>query len=233
MPGIRISEHFPRLARLADHLAIIRSLSHDDPAHLSSVHHLLTGRHAPKVKSDADPPSRKDSPHLGAVLAYLHPTQRVLPPFVTLPWLVSHPAAPGGIAPGQHAGWLGQRYDPFVISGDPNAASFQVPGLKLPSDIPRHRLEARKSLLGQFEATQAVTASYDRFQQRAIDLVASPSAQRAFALDEEPLALRHRYGRHIHGQSLLLARRAIASNFRGNRSRPSPGRHCPSRPSIA
>jgi hypothetical protein len=214
VPGIHISEHFPRLARLADHLAILRSLSHDDPAHLSSVHHLLTGRHAPKVKSDADPPSRKDSPHLGAVLSYLHPSQRVLPPFVTLPWVVSHPAAPGGIAPGQNAGWLGQMYDPFVITGDPNAASFQVPGLKVPSDIPLERLEVRKNLLGRFEAHQANAASYDRFQQRAIDLVTSPSAQRAFALDEEPPALRDRYGRHIHGQSLLLARRLIEAGAR-------------------
>src|SRR5262249_23075247 len=60
VPGIRISEHFPRLAELADQYAILRSMTHDDPAHLSSVHHILTGRHAPKVKSDADPPSRKD-----------------------------------------------------------------------------------------------------------------------------------------------------------------------------
>jgi arylsulfatase A-like enzyme len=105
-------------------------------------------------------------------------------------------------------------YDPFVITADPNAASFQVPGLKLPSDIPLHRLEARKNLLGQFEAHQAIAASYDRFQQRAIDLVTSSSAQRAFALDEEPPALRDRYGRHIHGQSLLLARRLIEAGAR-------------------
>jgi hypothetical protein len=49
VPGVSISEHFPRLARLADRYAIIRSLTHDDPAHLSSVHHLMTGHHAPKV----------------------------------------------------------------------------------------------------------------------------------------------------------------------------------------
>jgi hypothetical protein len=74
VPGVRVSEHFPRLARLADRYAIIRSLTHDDPAHLSSVHHLLTGHHAPKVKSDADPPSRRDSPAVGSVLARLRPT---------------------------------------------------------------------------------------------------------------------------------------------------------------
>jgi hypothetical protein len=214
VPGIHICEHFPRLARLADQLAIIRSMTHDDPAHLSSVHHVLTGRHAPKVKSDADPPSRKDSPHLGSMLAYLLPTKSVLPPFVTLPWTVSHPAAPGGIAPGQNAGWLGQTYDPFVITGDPNASAFQIPGLKTPADISPPRLEGRKQLLGSFDVPTAGATGYDRFQQRAFDLIASATTQRAFAVDEEPPAVRDRYGRHIHGQSLLLARRLIEAGSR-------------------
>ncbi len=117
VPGVRISEHFPQLARLSDRYAIIRSVTHDDPAHLSSVHHLLTGHHAPKVKSDAEPPSRRDSPAVGSVLARLRPAARALPAFVTMPWIVSHPAAPGGRAPGQNAGWLGPAYDPFETTG--------------------------------------------------------------------------------------------------------------------
>ncbi len=112
VPGIRISEHFPRLARGANHYTIIRSMTHDDPAHLSSVHHVLTGRHAPRLKSDAEPPSRKDSPHVGSVLAYLRPTKRAIPPFVTMPWIVSHPAAPGGVAPGQMPAGSGRHTIP-------------------------------------------------------------------------------------------------------------------------
>lgn len=214
VPGMRISEHFPRLARLAEHYAIIRSMTHDDPAHLSSVHHVLTGRHAPKVKSDADPPSRKDSPHLGSVLAYLQPASSALPPFITVPWTVSHPAAPGGVAPGQNAGWLGQRYDPLVISGDPNASTFQIPGLHRPADVSLPRLEGRKSLLAQLDDPRVGAAAYSGFRQRAFDLVRSPSVQRAFALDQEPVAVRDRYGRHIHGQCLLLARRLIEAGAR-------------------
>src|SRR5262249_48832889 len=128
--GIKIGEHFPRLARLADRYAIIRSLTHDDPAHLSSVHHLLTGWPAPNPRSDNDGPSRRDTPHIGSVLARLRPGPRALPPFVTLPWIVSHPAAPGGVAPGQNAGWLGAAYDPFIL-GDPSSADFHVPGLEV------------------------------------------------------------------------------------------------------
>ena len=91
----RSASIFLRLARLADQYAIIRSMTHDDAAHLSSVHHVMTGRLAPTVKSDAVPPSRRDSPAIGSALARLRPTGVALPPFVTMPWIVSHPAAPG------------------------------------------------------------------------------------------------------------------------------------------
>ena len=58
VPGIQICEHFERLANLTDKLAIIRSLNHTDPAHLSSGHATLTGHLAPAINSDAAPPSR-------------------------------------------------------------------------------------------------------------------------------------------------------------------------------
>jgi hypothetical protein len=214
IPGIQISEHFPHLARQADKYAIIRSMTHDDPAHLSSVHHALTGRHAPKVKSDADPPSRKDSPHVGSVLAYLRPTRQSLPSFVTVPWLVSHPAAPGGMAPGQNAGWLGHAYDPFVVSGNPNAARFQVSGLDLSPTITIERFEARKQLLARLDDLKIGSGNYSAWQERALDLVSSARAARAFALDREPATVRDRYGRNTHGQCLLLARRLIEAGVR-------------------
>jgi hypothetical protein len=210
VPGIRVSEHFPRLAPHADKYAIIRSMSHDDPAHLSSVHHVLTGRHAPKVKSDADPPSRKDSPHVGSVLAYLRPTKRSLPPFVTMPWTVSHPAAPGGMAPGQNAGWLGQAYDPFVVTAEANhPTTVHVPGLGRAPDVSLSRLEGRRRLLAQLNNFPASADNFSVFQQRALALVGSASTRQAFALDREPAAVRDRYGRNVHGQCLLLARRLI------------------------
>jgi Protein of unknown function (DUF1501) len=214
VPGVYISEHFPRLANLADRYAIIRSMTHGDPAHLSSVHHILTGRYAPKVNSDADPPSRKDSPHLGSVLAYLHPSRRVIPPFITMPWIVSHPAAPGGMAPGQNAGWLGQVYDPFVISGDPGAAAFQMPGLRPSADVSLPRLEDRKTLLAQLDDLKGTAVNCTQLQLQALDLLGSVGLQRAFALEQEPAAVRDRYGRHIHGQCLLMARRLIEAGAR-------------------
>ena len=111
VPGIQICEHFSQLATMTDKLAIIRSLTHDDPAHLSSGHATLTGQPAPVLKSDKDPPSAKDSPHLGALVSKLRPNDSGLPSFVAMPWKAFHPAAPGGEAPGQHGGWLGSAYD--------------------------------------------------------------------------------------------------------------------------
>jgi hypothetical protein len=214
VPGVRVSEHFPRLAGLADRYAIIRSMTHGDRAHLSSVHHVLTGRHAPRANSDADPPSRKDSPHLGSALAYLRPAGAAVPPFVTMPWIVSHPAAPGGTAPGQNAGWLGPSYDPFVIAADPDAATFQLPGLSPPADVPPARLEGRKALLARLNDLKDSAASCSGLQQRAFDLLGSPRLRRAFALDQEPAAVRDRYGRHVHGRCLLVARRLVEAGAR-------------------
>jgi hypothetical protein len=214
VPGVRLSEHFPRLAQLADRYAIVRSLTHDDPAHLSSVHHVLTGHHAPKVKSDADPPSRRDSPAIGSALARLRPGDRALPPFITMPWIVSHPAAPGGKAPGQNAGWLGAAYDPFVLAADPAAPDFDVAELRRAADLSAERLEARHRLLTNLDTYTLRGQELSDSHRRALDLLTSSTARRAFDLSREPAPVRDRYGRHVHGQCLLLARRLIEAGVR-------------------
>ena len=209
--GISISEHFPRLAKCAGDYAIVRTVTHDDPAHLSSVHHVLTGRHAPQVKSDAVPPSRKDMPHIGSMLGKLHPPEGSVPPFVTIPWIVSHPAAPGGMAPGQHGGWLGTAHDPFLVSGDPNSPNFRVSGLNLAEGVNEQRLADRHSLLAQLDGTcrSDVGTSFGGLQNKALDMLTSPKVQQAFDLNRESTEMRERYGRNIHGQGVLLARRLI------------------------
>ncbi len=207
VPGIQVSEHFSRLAKHAEQLAIVRSVTHDDPAHLSSVHHILTGRHAPQVKSDAVPPSRKDSPQIGSALAKLRPSTGLLPQCVTMPWVVNHPAAPGGVAPGQHAGWLGAAHDPFLITGDPNHPSWQVSGLRTIEGVSNGRLRSRESLLTALDAVDP--GPFGGMQTRAFDMLTAHEVQRAFDLKQETPETRDRYGRHIHGQCLLLARRLV------------------------
>ena len=213
VPGVRISEHFHCVARLADRLAIVRSLLHDDPAHLSSGHATLTGHVAPVVKSDADPPSDRDTPHIGSVVARVRDGLHTVPPFVTLPWIAAHPAAPGGRA-GTEWRVARHRYDPMLLSGDPSAADWRVSELALHDDIALARLEDRRSLLALVDrerrvAERAGNGATSGYKRQAFELLTSSAAREAFDLSAEPDAVRDRYGRNIHGQCVLLARRLV------------------------
>lgn len=231
VPGMNICEHFTKLAQKTDKIALIRSLTHDDPAHLSSGHLTVTGKLAPVLKSDATPPSDKDSPHIGSLLAKLRPQDSGLPPFVTLPWKAFHPAAPGGEAPGQHGGYLGSSYDALLLSGDPNAPDWKPATFSLPNDMSLERLQSRYEMLRAFDQyrqrsehvaalrasasglgsqgpASAITDIQDH-QRRAYEMLTSPKVREAFDLNQESSAMRDRYGRNIHGQSILMARRLV------------------------
>lgn len=215
VPGIQICEHFGQLAKMTDKLAIVRSLTHDDPAHLSSGHATLTGHLAPVVKSDADPPSAKDSPHLGSLLSKLRPGSSGIPSFVSMPWKAFHPAAPGGEAPGQHGGWLGSAYDGLLLKGNPNDDHWRPQALSLPASMGLDHLESRVELMRKLDAQRArlheslSTASFANHQTRALEMLSSSKVRRAFELSEESHSTRERYGRNIHGQCVLLARRLV------------------------
>ncbi|MDB5310190.1 MAG: hypothetical protein JWO38_4392 [Gemmataceae bacterium] len=214
VPGLRISEHFPRLATRATKYAVVRSMTHTDPAHLSPVHHLFTGRVAAKPNSDADGASRADSPCIGAVVGKVAAGAGPMPTAVTLPWAVSHPSAPGGVAPGQNAGWLGAGFDPFLVTGDPNAPTFRVAGLTGPAGVPADRLAGRADLLRELEAAGRPTDGSGGLRLHAFDLLSSPAVATAFDLSREPVSVRDRYGRHTHGQCCLLARRLVEAGSR-------------------
>ncbi len=205
VPGLQIGEHFPELAKRAKNYAVVRSMTHTDPAHLSPTHHLMTGRIAAKVNSDADGPKRSDAPCIGAVVQKRAPGIGAMPTAVTLPWAVSHPAAPGGTAPGQNAGWLGSGYDPFLVSGDPNSPKFAVAGLTAPGDLSKERLVSRGDLCRQLDRT----GGHSDLRSKALDLLVAPGVSKAFDLTQEAAKARDKYGRHTHGQSCLLARRLV------------------------
>lgn len=210
VPGLRISEHFPRLARLADKYAVVRSMSHDDPAHLSPVHHLMTGRAAPVPKSDAAPATRNDSPHMGAMLAKFRPAVDGVPSCVQLPWQVSHPSAPGGTAPGQHAGWLGTGFDPFVASGDPNAPGYRFAGLGGSGGLTADR----EALLRSLDSRAPNVGGFGEVREKALEMLAAGRVEAAFDLGKESAAVRDAYGRNTHGQCCLLARRLVEAGVR-------------------
>ena len=216
VPGIRICEHLPRLSRLADQFAVIRSASHTSRIHNPGAYYALTGR-APSANVVEFPARRSDWPAVGSVLARVQPTSQPVPSYVVLPIFANDVGFP---TPGQHAGFLGGGFDPLVVNADPNRPDFMVPALTPRPELRGERLQERGRLLQQVNAqAQAwsevgAAGGLDAHYERAIHLVGTAAANQAFDLSGEPAAVRDRYGRTRHGQSVLLARRLVEAGVR-------------------
>ncbi|MCL6501192.1 MAG: DUF1501 domain-containing protein [Pirellulales bacterium] len=219
VPGIELSEHLPRLGRLMHHAALVRSLHHSvNNAHAMAVYTSLTG-HDRGDATVAVGANGEDYPTLGATVSLLRPPAQVMVPHVSLPYRTQEGAG-GPPQPGFDGGFLGRQFDPLFILRDPNAPDFAVPELALAADLTPTRVVSRQHLLQQLRRPfltglpQPALDAMDSFQQRALDLLTSEAAQRAFRIDQEPAAVRERYGRNIYGQSVLLARRLIEAGTR-------------------
>jgi hypothetical protein len=207
VPGVRITEHLPRLAKLADRLTIVRSMTHGDPSHGSASHTMLTGRR-PRALGEVGP-TPDDFPSFGAVVSRLRPPKKTVPPFVALPWVISTST---NVVPGQGGGILGHGMDPFQVEAPPATYDFSPPDLKLDPTLDARRLEARRNLrravaAGESFADRRARADVETLYHRAFDLFSSPAVAEAFRLEREDPRLRERYGVNAFGQSLLLARR--------------------------
>ena len=209
--GLHVCEHLPRLAQRANKYALIRSLSHGDNNHLMSTHYVLTGELQPGGFFDKVA-SRTDFPSYSAACAYVRPRSDGIPTGVNLPtYLVEGPLT----WPGQHAGFLGAKYDPWQINGDPNSPDFRVNNLTLAAGLDVPRLDSRQSLLSSINqqqqrlADEAVSRRLTAERDLAFNMLTSQRLSQAFQLDREPNAVRDQFGRNTTGQSLLLARRLI------------------------
>jgi hypothetical protein len=151
---------------------------------------------------------------MAAVVRQLKGDRTSLPGAVRLPeeiWNTGHI-----VWPGQDAGWLGDQADPWLLTCDPNQADFRAPDISLPLDISPERMAERRALQSlmnrQFRGLdRAPVERWSSWQAKAIDLLRTDAAQRAFALEQESAAMRDRYGRNRFGQSVLLARRLVES----------------------
>jgi len=213
-PGLAVGELMPRVAKLTDRVAILRAVSTYDNAHSASGYWVLTGHpHTPKGKENGPLGPPNDWPCVGAVVRHLRGDQGNLPGAVRLPEEIWNT---GRILwNGQNAGWLGHAADPWLLTCDPNKPDFKVPDLSLPQDIPALRFDQRRSLFDlvsrhfdRVELTQPLER-WNSLRQKTFDLLRSPDARRAFAIEEEADEIRERYGRNRFGQSVLLARRLV------------------------
>jgi hypothetical protein len=217
VPGIQIGELLPNIARHADKLALVRSVTHTDNNHSTGAHWMLTG-HKHRLSAENFGASPSDLPHIGSVVSKLQPTAASLPSFVALPERIA--TTIGAVVPGQNGGVLGSQYDPFAIDEHPDKPDFKVDMLALRDGIDGPRVAARKSLLDAFNAARAELDASRRvhamngYYQRATDLVTSAAARDVFDLTKEPVAARDRYGRGTFGQSLLMARRMLEAGVR-------------------
>jgi hypothetical protein len=199
VPGVRVGELLPRLARLADRTCLVRALSHGNGGHDGGMHVCMTGHSHPSPST----------PYFGSVMARLRPSTGNLPSYVWVQNLA------GDVQPRYlTGGFLGAAYGPLRVGTDldnPSAPGFRFTAFDPAADVPAARLHQRQALL---EAVDPGGGAMRPFQERAVELVTGPEARRAFDLGREPAAVRDRYGRGPLGQNLLLARRLIEAGVR-------------------
>lgn len=201
LPGVQFSEFMVEQAKIADKLAVIRSMHHDSSSHGTSSHLTQTGYYLQNRQS------RENSmPSIGSITAKVRgPNAEGMLPFVSVPRSMRF----GGAA------YLGKSYNAFETGGDPNRSNFRVNNLSLNKVLNIGRLDDRRALLASLDDSRAlldtrgVADAVGKFTQQAFDLVTGDRARKAFDIGAEDAKVRDRYGRNSIGQSILLARRLV------------------------
>ncbi len=219
VPGMFISELLPKTAQVADKLCLIRSMSTGDNAHSSSGYYMLTGRpHAPMNFENANPGAPNDAPCFGALAGRVLTPGGSLPGTMTLPHRIFN--TDGSVWPGQDAGFLGRAQDPWLLNAKLTPQGYRIQEIDLPDDLAPARVARRRDLLelvkrqaDRLDPGGSVLA-HDARARQAFDILASTRARGAFRLEEEPDAVRERYGKSPLGQGCLLARRLVEAGVR-------------------
>ncbi len=237
-PGLHICEHLPRLAQRSHLWSLVRSLTHPTNDHSEGHLLMLTGRSQKPPTFNASKPMPEDWPSIASIVTDQMPSRNNLPPAVVLPEKLIHRT--GRVIPGQFAGQMGTRRDPWFIEASPfngntygafpqyefhhargfeNDAKlkFEAPNLTLPSELNFRRLDARMDLLSKIESQRreldqyATTETFDRYRNGAISLLTDRKIREAFDVTSADEPTLARYGKHSFGWSLLMAKRLVSS----------------------
>lgn len=200
VPGIRLGELLSSTAKVADKIAIIRSMTHGEAAHERGTHNMFTGyRPSPALQY----------PSMGSVVAHEFGPRQNLPPYICIP---NQPNEYAG------TGYLSSSYSGFALGSDPASNDFEVRDLKVP--VPDERFTRRRKVLdivntdfSKKQSADSITA-VNSFYQRAYGLINDENARAAFDIEKEPAALRDKYGRNTAGARMILARRLVESGSR-------------------
>jgi hypothetical protein len=237
-----ICEHLPRLALRSAKFALLRSFTHSSNDHSLAHHIMLTGEPTAPPGFDPNRPTGNDAPSMASVVSYVARGEpRDVPAAVMLPHALVHRT--GRVIPGQFAGRMDNRFDPWLLDVAPECAGgygacpncfhfenlqfrhagpseFAAAGLNLPPALSLPRLTSRELLLRAVDSLrrdldrQASLASLDRFHGQAFSILTSPAIARAFDLNREDPRTLDRYGRHQFGRSCVLARRLVEAGVR-------------------
>jgi hypothetical protein len=218
IPSVTLGGTFPELAKLADHMAIVKSFRHPVGNHDQAISHVLTG--------GTDPTGQKALGHsMGSMYARLrganHP-RTGLPTYHVLTHPHKDPQYNREIArvlTGSRPGPLGPAFGPFVPDGKGPA----MENLKL--NLSAERLADRRALLGKLDELKRGLDSADAegmspFERQAAELLTGGAAK-AFDLSLEKKSTVERYdtssikiGKKVFqpsqlGKQMLLARRLV------------------------
>lgn len=201
VPGMDVCELFPRLAEHGQRVTLIRSLHHTMSSHNDGSIEMLTGK-TPLVP-DPTSTARSDHPDFGMITSRLRGLRAD-----GLPQYIGIPTQPFMTRPT----YLGLNHQAFV-AGDPSAADYRPPHLGLTGGVTIEQFANRRRLLANFDQLRRNVDAHgrlegsDRLREAAFQLLSNPQVASAFDLGREEARLRDRYGRHLWGQSCLLARR--------------------------
>jgi hypothetical protein len=195
-------ETLPKLAQVADKIAVIRSMTHGEAAHERGTHNMFTGyRPSPALQF----------PSMGSVVSHEYGPRNNLPPYVCVPSVPNEYASNG---------YLSSSFAPFSLGADPASAGFRVQDLSLATGVDDTRFTRRRTALDAVndyftkkEKSDNVGAM-NTFYERAYSLISSQQAREAFNIEAEAPALRDEYGRNTAGQRLLMARRLVGAGVR-------------------
>ena len=226
IPGMQISEHLPRMAKVMDKVALIRSVHHRATLHDSASIHALTGRPLDGTDRELFAPLPQFYPSFGSAYAYFNRDRTCEVPFASLPYVFQNVVP----TPCQGGGFLGHAYDPLLIDVNPQAKNYPVESLRLKEGLGLERLAQRKQLLSSLGGSMHAAHTMSDFYERAYRLMESQAIRRAMDITQESTETRARYGfgepgaasgevnggggemgvaREMRGQNLLMARRLV------------------------
>ena len=211
VPGLKFSEHLPKLAQHADKMAVIRSLSTKEGDHGRGTHLMRTGH---------KPMGAIQWPAMGAALSKeLGSPSEALPSYVSIaPYRAFNRQAFG-------PGYLGPKYAPLVVGatdvGGPSSsnqsgdfAKLRVDSIEAPPGVSPGQMDERLEIWRQLQDgfvgkhQHSSVRAHETVYRSSVQLMNSKSAD-AFDLSGEPTKVREAYGKGMFGQGCLMARRLV------------------------